>query len=299
MSIAFLVAAAMAVLPATVYIDQFGKLAKDRAARRESLQNAAWRAFDHRTCGLLLVSNIVRLFYCVAMIVPFALELRVQSVLLIITQFLLLRQYLLARSRGSRHRTGSVSDSSNTSTVSSIDSETGSAVPNNVPMLFTSSSSAISSVGSNYRLMSWVSSFWKWESYTPYVTTCMILVVMLAAAQLAGIPQLWPGYESILGYTALGIEATVPVPQAYNNWLRKSTSGMSFFMLLGWFGGDAFKTSYFVRTGAALPFLVCAVIQLSIDVFIGLQMAYYSFRNAGAGQGYTEIASSTERARSD
>lgn len=45
--------------------------------------------------------------------------------------------------------------------------------------------------------------------------------------------------------------------------------------LLGWVGGDAFKTVYFFMQGSPLQFKVCAIFQLSIDIAIVLQRVVY------------------------
>ncbi|CAG7847979.1 SubName: Full=Uncharacterized protein {ECO:0000313/EMBL:CCA73284.1} [Serendipita indica DSM 11827] len=45
--------------------------------------------------------------------------------------------------------------------------------------------------------------------------------------------------------------------------------------LLGWLGGDGFKTAYFFFQGSPLQFRVCAIFQLSVDVAIVGQRIVY------------------------
>lgn len=107
--------------------------------------------------------------------------------------------------------------------------------------------------------------FWTWPDYTSYLIFLGILVVLLAALQLVlgGLRT----YVGVLGFIALGLESTLPVPQAikcvlrgvccccftgltsslilssslHRNYKRKSLSGLRLSVLIGWTGGDAFK----------------------------------------------------------
>jgi len=45
--------------------------------------------------------------------------------------------------------------------------------------------------------------------------------------------------------------------------------------LIGWVGGDSFKTVYFFVKHNPLQFQVCAIFQLSIDIAIVLQRCIY------------------------
>ncbi|KAF9115154.1 PQ-loop repeat-containing protein 1 [Mortierella sp. AM989] len=75
---------------------------------------------------------------------------------------------------------------------------------------------------------------------------------------------------------ALGIEATVPLPQAIQNYRSKSTAGFSPAILLMWVIGDSFKTYYYIKTSAKYQFVGCGIIQLCIDCVIITQTVIYS-----------------------
>jgi hypothetical protein len=47
-------------------------------------------------------------------------------------------------------------------------------------------------------------------------------------------------------------------------------------MIGTWFVGDFFKTLYFVLESQPFPFILCGAIQLSVDIFIILQIITYS-----------------------
>lgn len=81
--------------------------------------------------------------------------------------------------------------------------------------------------------------------------------------------------ESI-GYASLLTEACLAVPQLYQNLRTHSTIGMSASMVLLWAGGDLFKTGYFVIKQVPMQFIVCGIIQVTVDLMILAQVALYS-----------------------
>ncbi|EKM50392.1 uncharacterized protein PHACADRAFT_263675 [Phanerochaete carnosa HHB-10118-sp] len=48
-------------------------------------------------------------------------------------------------------------------------------------------------------------------------------------------------FVNILGFVALGLESTLPIPQLISNYKQKSLYGFRMSTLIGWVGGDAFK----------------------------------------------------------
>ena len=87
-------------------------------------------------------------------------------------------------------------------------------------------------------------------------------------------------YIALLGYFALGLESTLPIPQAISNQRRQSLSGFRWTVLLGWLGGDLFKTVYFLLQGSPLQFTICAIFQLSVDCVIAAQMYFFRHKTA-------------------
>ncbi|PWZ01869.1 hypothetical protein BCV70DRAFT_198148 [Testicularia cyperi] len=115
--------------------------------------------------------------------------------------------------------------------------------------------------------------FWQWEDYNSYLVFLSFYVVLLGVLYLifgsAG------SFVSLLGYVALGLESTLPVPQLLANFRRKSLAGFRPSVLVGWLGGDTFKLVYFLAKGSPRQFTVCAVFQLSIDLAILAQRHLY------------------------
>jgi len=125
------------------------------------------------------------------------------------------------------------------------------------------------SVGSSSRPLS----FWQWSSYTQYIEFLAGFILLQAILFLIfGRSEL---FVQILGFVALGLESTLPIPQVISNYKQKSLYGFRMSTLLGWVGGDGFKTIYFFLQASPLPFKVCAIFQLSIDLVIVLQRLYY------------------------
>ncbi|KAI0080181.1 hypothetical protein K474DRAFT_1658175 [Panus rudis PR-1116 ss-1] len=116
-------------------------------------------------------------------------------------------------------------------------------------------------------------SFWQWPTYAQYVE--FLAGFILCQAILFLVFGRSDVYVSILGFTALGLESTLPIPQLISNYKQKSLYGFRLSTLLGWVGGDSFKTVYFFLQNSPLPFKVCAIFQLSIDCAIAVQRIYY------------------------
>jgi solute carrier family 66, member 2 len=118
--------------------------------------------------------------------------------------------------------------------------------------------------------------FWQWRSTRPYwhflgyfTTVLCVLQVLVGSA---------PGYSDLLGYIALTIEATLPLPQILSNHRTRSCKGFRLSVLANWLIGDAFKmVFFFYKDGSDVPwaFKICGVFQACCDMYLGIQ--YYMF----------------------
>ncbi|KAF8227550.1 hypothetical protein L208DRAFT_297582 [Tricholoma matsutake] len=106
-------------------------------------------------------------------------------------------------------------------------------------------------------------SFWQWQTYTQYVEflagfiLCQTILFLIFGRSKI--------FVSTLGFVALGLESTLPLPQLISNHRQRSLYGFRMSTLIGWAGGDTFKTVYFFLQHSPLQFKVCAIFQLSID----------------------------------
>ncbi|KAH8093732.1 hypothetical protein BXZ70DRAFT_948955 [Cristinia sonorae] len=116
-------------------------------------------------------------------------------------------------------------------------------------------------------------SFWQWPSYTQYIEFLAGFILLQSILFLIfGRSDIFVG---ILGFIALGLESTLPIPQLISNYKQRSLYGFRMSTLIGWLGGDSFKTAYFFLQGSPLQFRVCAIFQLSIDFAIVIQRVLY------------------------
>ncbi|CAG8590854.1 9728_t:CDS:2 [Ambispora leptoticha] len=152
---------AMVVGPVVGYFDQIASIRR--------LKSSAGFSID--TCGVLLISSIVRLFFWFGD--RFDITLAYQSILMILVQLVLLYDCIKYR----------------------------------YPL----------SPGPNRR---W---FWNWHTYKSYILFMGVLTGVLQIFYLYLGEYDW--FIQFLGYLALGIESTVPMPQAWENYQLQSVAG--------------------------------------------------------------------------
>lgn len=116
-------------------------------------------------------------------------------------------------------------------------------------------------------------SFWQWSTYTQYIE--FLAGFILLEAILFLILGRSDVFVSLLGFVALGLESTLPIPQLISNFKQRSLYGFRMSTLIGWAGGDTFKAVYFFLQESPLQFKVCAIFQLSIDFAIVVQRLYF------------------------
>ncbi|PAV20108.1 pq loop repeat protein [Pyrrhoderma noxium] len=116
-------------------------------------------------------------------------------------------------------------------------------------------------------------SFWQWPTFAQHIEFLAgMILVQTILFLIFGRNKI---FVTIIGYVALGLESTLPIPQFISNYKQKSLYGFRASTLLGWFGGDAFKLVYFFLQRSPIQFKVCAVFQLSVDFAIVVQRIYY------------------------
>ena len=118
--------------------------------------------------------------------------------------------------------------------------------------------------------------FWQWRSPKPYWQFLAYFTALLLGGQVVfGKTET---YSDILGYIALAIEATLPLPQIMANQRRRCCKGFRVSVLANWLVGDAFKMVFFFTKGhGEVPwaFKICGIFQACCDMYLGVQ--YYMF----------------------
>jgi len=116
-------------------------------------------------------------------------------------------------------------------------------------------------------------SFWQWPTYVQHIE--FLTGLILCETILFLIFGRFKAFISILGFVALGLESTLPIPQLVSNYKQKSLYGFRMSALIGWVGGDSYKVAYFFIHDSPIQFKVCAIFQLSVDMMIVVQRILY------------------------
>ncbi|KAG0340005.1 PQ-loop repeat-containing protein 1 [Podila humilis] len=224
--------------------------------------------FSSVTCGVLIISSIFRIYFC------FDDALLYQSILMTVVQLFLLE--LCVRYYPWTVQIPAPVTHSNPSRINPAlaASTHASSTPAGGPTLITTRASRIQSSGWYKDHAFYWNNFWNWSTIAPYYLFLAGFTVVIGLSLL--IIGKTPFFVELLGLAALGIEATVPLPQAIQNYRSKSTAGFSPAILLMWVIGDSVKTYYYIITHAKYQFIGCGVIQLCIDCVIIFQTFIYS-----------------------
>lgn len=107
-----------------------------------------------------------------------------------------------------------------------------------------------------------------------YFTSIIVTSIVVWTYYAIFLP-VWSSAPEVIGYIALGIEATLVVPQIMRNARRHSTSGLTLMLVLTWVLGDSIKLVYFILDKQPLPFKICTCVQLCLDFVIVLQLFLY------------------------
>lgn len=117
--------------------------------------------------------------------------------------------------------------------------------------------------------------FWQWRSPRPYWTFVTYFTFTLLVLHLLLSPTaVFLPYTSILGYIALTVEATLPLPQLLANWHRRGCRGFRPSVIVNWIIGDSFKMWFFFASSAGeVPwaFKLCGIFQAVCDLGLGVQ----------------------------
>ncbi|AFR94818.2 hypothetical protein C343_02904 [Cryptococcus neoformans C23] len=269
--ISTLAAIGMAVGPPLIYVDQAISIIKKKDSS----------GFSQDVCGVIIIANIIRIFFWLGE--HFEIPLLLQSILLIVSQLLLLA-ICLHYSRASPEqsyfslpRQPTEPPSANPAHTEDYEySGPSSSQPPNVPVrrglksvMQEGFKSTIQGLKEGRRPFD----FWQWAGYGSYLEFLAGLIVVLGIAQV-GLGR-WPWYIDALGFIALTIESTLPIPQFIANYRNKSCYGFRASTLAGWFFGDAFKTVYFFMRGSPIQFKVTAIMLVCWDSAVFAQRIIY------------------------
>ena len=118
------------------------------------------------------------------------------------------------------------------------------------------------------------SHFWQWTDLTSYIECTAAFTVIVGLMMYFFMSYVV--FVEAVGYASLLTESLLATPQLVKNYNSKSTIGMSHSMVLLWAGGDLFKLGYFIVKAVPIQFVVCGVIQITVDTLILAQISIYS-----------------------
>lgn len=115
--------------------------------------------------------------------------------------------------------------------------------------------------------------FWRWTDLISYLEFLVLFSTVLGLT-MHQLIHFKPFVEAV-GYCALVTESMLGFPQVIKNYKNKSVQGMSISMVLMWFGGDTFKTGYFIANNTPYQFWLCGLLQITIDIIILFQVCLF------------------------
>jgi len=121
-----------------------------------------------------------------------------------------------------------------------------------------------------------VNHFWAWNDLSSYLVVLAVFSAISGLITLIFIEHMV--FVEALGMVALLVEANLATAQLIRNCKRRSTTGMSVKMVLLWFMGDCGKALYFVVRKAPAQFWLCALLQITIDILILIQVRVFRSR---------------------
>ncbi|CDH59233.1 hypothetical protein RO3G_07430 [Lichtheimia corymbifera JMRC:FSU:9682] len=254
---------AMVIGPIVGYIDQYFIIRRKQSSA----------GFNSMTCAVLLIANILRVFFWFGK--RFDTTLFAQSIVMILAMLVLLE--IVVRYR---HHPSPLTLYSNLDDQSSVEYD-----DEEDEELVGGGGTSTQRSSSMIPLPRFIRSCWAWNHYIDYINFLLGFTTFVAVLYL--LLGRFPAFVEVLGFVSVGIESTLPVPQCISNFRRRSTAGFSFLVLGSWFFGDSFKLFYFIYTHSPLQFIICGAIQLSIDSVIVLQFILFSERvkkRLGIGQ---------------
>lgn len=105
--------------------------------------------------------------------------------------------------------------------------------------------------------------WWAWSTFPSYVYAWLSIVAVCGAVAALGRDS--PLVVQGVGTAALGIEASMTLPQLVQNAQRGSTAGLSAMLVASWVVGDFVKMGTYLTSGAPWQFMACATVQLLTD----------------------------------
>ena len=218
----------MVFLPSIGYIFQAMKFKQTKSSK----------GFAKFLCLLLLLSNILRIFFWMGK--RFRLALLIQAVVVIISQIYLIHVYLEFQE----------------------------------DQPFYNKERTITDYLTNWKETLTPKKIWNWVDEVEYYKFIIFLFFIFSVmCSLAGFKN--TKFFEVIGTISVSCETFIEIPQILENYKTKNTQNLSGAMVLMWFLGDLFKTTYNLMYKSPMQMIIGGIIMNCEDIVLSSQVLIY------------------------
>ena len=202
-------------------------------------QTKSSKGFSKTLCLLLLLANILRIFFWLGKL--FSITLLYQSIVVIISQIYLIHVYLQYQDKSKRNL------SPEKTTLEHMTDWKDTLSPSKI---------------------------WNWDheiEYYKFIVFLFFIISLLSG--LIGMKS--TKFFDIIGTISVSIETFIEIPQIKENYITKNVKNLSGAMVLMWFVGDLFKTTYNIIYKSPMQMILGGMIQNCEDIVLSSQVVIY------------------------
>ena len=202
-------------------------------------QTKSSKGFAKFLCLLLLLANILRIFFWMGK--RFTLTLLFQAIVVVISQIYLIHVYLEFQE----------------------------------DQPFYNKERTITDYLTNWKETLNPKNIWNWVDEVEYYKFIIFLFFIFSVmCSLAGFKN--TKFFEVIGTISVSCETFIEIPQILENYKTKNTQNLSGAMVLMWFLGDLFKTTYNLMYKSPMQMIIGGIIMNCEDIILSSQVLIYS-----------------------